>query len=46
MSEIAHFSFVRMKLEDQNYSKQLCIIKIVNGICLQNYGFNLVAYNY
>lgn len=35
-------TFVKIKLEDRNYYKQLCIIKIVNEICKQTYGFNLI----
>ena len=38
-----NIAFIKMKLEDRNYSKQLCIIKIVNEICKQTYDINLVA---
>ena len=36
-------AFIKMKLEDRNYSKQLCILKIMNEICQQAYGFNLLV---
>ena len=36
-------SFVKIKLEDRNRFKQLYLIKIVNEVCRQTYGFNLIA---
>ena len=36
-------AFVKMQLEDRNHSKQLCLTKIVNEVCKQTYGFNLIA---
>lgn len=36
-------AFVKIKIEDRNYSKQLCLIKIVNEIFNQTYDFNLIA---
>lgn len=35
-------AFVKMKPEDRNHSKQLCLIKIVNEICKRTYSFKLL----
>ena len=38
-----NLAFVKMKLEDRNRFKQLCIVKIVNEVAMQISGYNLIA---
>ena len=38
-----NYGFIKIRLENRNYAKQLWLIKIVNEICSQTYGFNLAV---